>query len=130
MGNVPICYRNIKLLYFPHDQFLYYRLLGREKEQKKKIWHMFYNTNYHILQNLEIQQSFNYYCCYDRLNNIVSTIFLWSNPFYRDISNRTWCIILMFAPEALIIYVYIGSFSQQSIASFSEPSKEATHTIS
>ena len=36
MGNVPICYRNIKLLYFPHDQFLYYRLLGREKEQKKK----------------------------------------------------------------------------------------------
>ena len=50
MGNVPICYRNIKLLYFPHDQFLYYRLLGREKEQKKKIWHMFYNTNYHILQ--------------------------------------------------------------------------------
>ena len=36
MGNVLICYRNIKLLYFPHDQFLYYRLLGREKEQKKK----------------------------------------------------------------------------------------------
>ena len=36
MENVPMCYRNRKLLYFSHNQFLYYRLLGREKEQKKK----------------------------------------------------------------------------------------------
>ena len=36
MENVPICYRNSKLLYFSHYHFLYYRLLGKEKEQKKK----------------------------------------------------------------------------------------------
>ena len=36
MGNVPMCYRNRKLLYFSHNQFLYYRLLGKEKEQKKR----------------------------------------------------------------------------------------------
>ena len=29
-------YQNRKLLYFSHNQFLYYRLLGREKEPKKK----------------------------------------------------------------------------------------------
>ena len=37
MENVPICYQNSKLQYFSHYQFLYYRLLGKEKEKKKKI---------------------------------------------------------------------------------------------
>ena len=53
MENVPMSYQNRKLLYFSHNQFLYYRLLGKEKEPKKKkekkLWHMFHKTNYHIL---------------------------------------------------------------------------------
>ena len=35
MENVPMSYQNRKLLYFSHNQFLHYRLLGEEKEQKK-----------------------------------------------------------------------------------------------
>ena len=63
MENFPMCYRNRKLLYFSHNQFLYYRLLGREKEpkkrkrkrkRKKKLWHMFHKTNYHIIKQLAL----------------------------------------------------------------------------
>ena len=35
MENIPICYRNRKLLYFSHYQFLNYRCLGKEKEKEK-----------------------------------------------------------------------------------------------
>ena len=38
MENIPICYQNSKLQYFSHYQFLNYRLLGKEKEKKKKIF--------------------------------------------------------------------------------------------
>ena len=78
MGNVPICYHNIKLPYFSHNQFLYYRLLGRGKEQKKKkkkkspgICFITLITIYYKPRGPKI----NYCCCYERLNNIVSTTF-------------------------------------------------------